>query len=300
METDYSYDILDNLVSVRQLGNGGTDTPRSRTFAYDSLSRLLCASNPESSSAPCPTTATATYTSGTTGYTYDADGNVVAKTTPAVNMSTGSETISYCYDGLNRLAYKFYSSGVNCGSGPTSGYAASYTYDISPIAGAANDVGHLTDEKSYAGNVEVSDISPYQYDAMGRLLSEQQCTISNCGGGSPYLVTYMYDLAGNQTSSTNGLPSTPGASSNPLTLKNEYDAAGHLETVISNWVDTTHPSPLFSISAPSSSPCGMTQPYAAFGGLQNATLGSGLTMSRSYDNRLRKNCELDTGVTATQ
>ena len=47
VETDYSYDPLNDLTSVVQLGTSG-ESPRTRTFAYDSLSRLTSAANPES------------------------------------------------------------------------------------------------------------------------------------------------------------------------------------------------------------------------------------------------------------
>src|SRR5436305_15238824 len=48
-ETDYQYDTLDNLTRVDQKG-GTTDSTqwRTRTFSYDSFSRLLSATNPES------------------------------------------------------------------------------------------------------------------------------------------------------------------------------------------------------------------------------------------------------------
>jgi hypothetical protein len=65
-ETDYSYNLLDGLVSVNQKGNN--TTARVRSFSYDSLSRLLCAANPESGTGTCPTAPTG-YIAGTTGYT---------------------------------------------------------------------------------------------------------------------------------------------------------------------------------------------------------------------------------------
>src|SRR5580698_6209865 len=46
--TDYSYDVLGNLLTVSQ------GSLVQRTFAYDSLSRLLCAANPETGTATCP------------------------------------------------------------------------------------------------------------------------------------------------------------------------------------------------------------------------------------------------------
>ena len=42
--TGYAYDANNNLLKVAQSGVSGTDTARVRTFAYDSLSRLLCSS----------------------------------------------------------------------------------------------------------------------------------------------------------------------------------------------------------------------------------------------------------------
>src|SRR5207245_5310539 len=58
-ETDYTYDVLNNLLTVNQKGNDPNSANwRPRTFTYDSLSRLLTAANPES---------------GTILYTYDAD-----------------------------------------------------------------------------------------------------------------------------------------------------------------------------------------------------------------------------------
>jgi hypothetical protein len=43
----------------------------------------------------------------------------------------------------------------------------------------------------------------------------------------------------------------------------------------------------------------ISAPYAAFGGLVNAAYGNGLlTLSRTYDNRLRINGETDTGSLA--
>jgi hypothetical protein len=53
--TFYQYDALDNLVRVDQKNNDSTSTDwRTRTFSYDSLSRLRCAANPEIAIATCP------------------------------------------------------------------------------------------------------------------------------------------------------------------------------------------------------------------------------------------------------
>jgi YD repeat-containing protein len=68
--TLYAYDALGNLLRVDQKGTAPSDSSqwRTRTFTYDSFSRLLTATNPES---------------GTITYSYDADGNLLQKTSPA-------------------------------------------------------------------------------------------------------------------------------------------------------------------------------------------------------------------------
>ena len=298
LRTNYSNDALNNLLSVNQLGGVG-DTSRTRTFSYDSLSRLLCASNPETSTAACPSPYSGSYTSGTTGYTYDANGNVVTKTSPAVNAASGTQTIGYCYDALNRPTYKFYSGSFSCTS--PSGFAASYSYDSSGISGAQNVMGRLTDEKSYAGATLASERQPYAYDPMGRLLKENQCLFGNCSA-SVFHPAYTYDRAGNLLTLTDGTTPNPTSSGGMLTLTNSYDGGGRLQTVTSNWVDGTHPATLFATQSGQSPPCGSsaTGPYAAFGGLMNATFGSasygsGIALNRTYDNRLRMGCEIDTG-----
>lgn len=296
--TTYSYDALDNILTVNQLGNAANgDTARIRSFSYDSLSRLLCASNPENSTAACPTSGTGAYVAGTIGYSYDSDGNEITKTSPAVNTTSGAQSIGYCYDALNRVTYKFPTGSFSCTS--TSGYVASYSYDSSSISGATNVIGRLTDEKSFAGSTLVAERKPYAYDPMGRLLNEQQYTLAGEVSGTPYSPTYTYNLAGNLTSSTSGVG--PTSMSTPIVLASTFDGAGRLQKVTSNWVDGTHPMSLFSAQTGQPTPCqnSLSAPYTAFGGLMNATLGGGLTLNQAYDKRMRTTCEIDTGTGAT-
>jgi len=90
--TSYGYDGVGDLTSVLQNGS------HSRSFTYDSLSRLLCSSNPENSFASCPAGATNTYTPGTTGYTYDTNGNLRTKTVSTSHLpgtsGSGSATVN--------------------------------------------------------------------------------------------------------------------------------------------------------------------------------------------------------------
>src|SRR5579864_5798455 len=122
--TQYSYDALGNMLSATQKGDPavtGSSLWRVRTFSYDSLSRLLTATNPES---------------GAINYTYDANGNLLQKTSPAPNQTgTATQTVSFCYDALNRVTGKAYST-QSC---PLSSPVVTYTYDA-----GANGIGHLT------------------------------------------------------------------------------------------------------------------------------------------------------------
>lgn len=138
LQTSYIYDALNNLVTVNQIGNGTTDVPRVRTFTYDWLSRLLCASNPEAAQTQCPSTW------GVLQYFYDPNGNLSSKT------DGRGITTWYGYDALNRLTGKFYSDGTP---------GAQYTYDVTGDWGVA----------SCAGGPPIAFV---QCNAIGRLTGE--------------------------------------------------------------------------------------------------------------------------------
>jgi hypothetical protein len=139
---------------------------------------------------------------------------------------------------------------------------------------------------------------------MGRITSEQECAPSGCATGSPYAIAYGYDLAGDLTYSTNGISTTPGAPAQ-VAFTSAYDGAGRLQALQTSWNNNSaHPGCLFAAqtaSLPATPECSqiITTPYAAFGGLVTAGYGNGLlTVSRTYDNRLRINGETDTGSLA--
>ena len=271
-ETDYQYDGLDKLTQIDQWGGAhGASGDRQRKFVYDSLGRLKSSTTPEA---------------GVTAYSYDGNGNALTKT------DARSVVATYGYDGLNRVTSMTYSSNSN-------GTATScFQYDTSSVNGAGQYlIGHLTNEwtqSASAGSCAAAlPASGYltlkavlSYDAMGRQKSVEQCTPSNCASTTPYSLAYGYDLAGNLTSYTNGLSSTPGAGSSPLTFTNGFDEAGRLQSTTSSWSDAQHPSALFG-----------AQSYMPPGSLANATYGNGLTVSRSFDKRLRITGETDTGAT---
>jgi YD repeat-containing protein len=95
--TKYDYDTLDNLVTVRQqVGTSGT--MQTRTFAYDSLKRLLSATNPES---------------GTVDYKYDPNGNLIVKSDARTDGSSHRASAHFSYDALNRLTRRWYNGSTS-------------------------------------------------------------------------------------------------------------------------------------------------------------------------------------------
>jgi RHS repeat-associated protein len=207
-ETDYGYDAFGNLLCAGQKGtNTGTfsgcssipSSWRPRTFSYDSLSRLLSATNPES---------------GTITYSYDADGNLLQKTSPAPNQTgTATVTLSYCYDALNRVTGKAYTA-QTCSNGLLPSPLVSYFYDQSSYNGLAitNGIGRRT------GMSDQSGIEAWSYDSMGRPLTDQRTT-----AGITKSIPYTYNLDGSLASLTYRadhypfiLTYTPGGAGRPI------------------------------------------------------------------------------------
>lgn len=163
--TNYIYDALDNMHSVNQVGDGSA--PRTRSFVYDSLSRLTSSSNPES---------------GIINYIYDGVGNILSKTSPAPNQTgTATSTISYCYDTLDRITSKSYTAQSCPATSPT----AVYSYDQ-----GTNGISRLT------GMVDSSGQTTRVYDPMGRVTTLSQ-TVSGLPGNtsvsSSQIYTYWLD-----------------------------------------------------------------------------------------------------------
>jgi RHS repeat-associated protein len=164
MRTLYAYDALGNLLRVDQKGTAPSDSSqwRTRTFTYDPLSRLLTAANPES---------------GTITYAYDADGHLLQKTSPAPNQTgSATQTVSYCYDELNRVTSK----GYGAQSCPLATPVVTYAYDS-----GTNAKGHLTALTDQAGTAS------YTYDILGRLTTETRPI-----AGVSKSTSYTYNLDG--------------------------------------------------------------------------------------------------------
>jgi RHS repeat-associated protein len=168
-ETDYQYDVLGNLLRVDQKGTAPADSTqwRTRMFTYNSLSQLLTANNPES---------------GTITYSYDNDGNLLQKTSPAPNQTgSATQTVSYCYDTLHRVVGK----GYGAQSCPLATPVVTYAYDS-----GTNAIGHLTSLADQAGT------GTYGYELMGRLATETRVLTGANNAAVSKTISYSYNVDG--------------------------------------------------------------------------------------------------------
>ena len=160
--TSYSYDVLDDLLTVVQ----GSQT---RTFTYDAQGRSVTAQNPESG-----TLCYGLIVSSVCNAQYDGNGNLLYRSDPR-GVVTG-----FAYDALNRPTGISYSDGT-----PT----VTYSWD----SGATYSKGRLVSVSTTAGTVNAIT----GYDSTGNITSSSQ-TI----GGSTYGFLYSWNLAGALTSET--------------------------------------------------------------------------------------------------
>ena len=184
--TDYTYDALDNLTKVRQGGfplSSGGNVIQTRTFLYDSLSRLLYANNPEQDA----TIQGPSGTYWTMKYGYDPNGNLTSRTDARDIIAT------YSYDALNRNIQVSY----NDNKTPT----VTRFYDTAPNGkGRLQRVETENRDPRNTNNAAFSQTVIAAYDALGRVTSQKQ----RFATGSPasptwwpdYAITRTYDLAG--------------------------------------------------------------------------------------------------------
>ena len=205
--TNYAYDVLGNLLTVTQ----GSQT---RSFTYDSLTRLRTAVNPES---------------GTISYLYDDNGNLVVRTdSRGVSMHNS-------YDSINRLTRRWYNDSnavsdtthdavLPGGVEPTA--EVKFYYDALPSIGGPTyspgaTVGRLVAQTYGSG----SDGDYFGYDNLGRLNQKFQKV-----GANNYGITATYSLSGALIGT--GYPSGH-------TVANSYDQAGRLSSFSGSLGDGT-------------------------------------------------------------
>ena len=245
--TTYVYDGRGNLNRVNARN-------QLRSFKYDSFSRLVTASNPESGSTCYGQLSSSSCAGG-----YDANGNLLYKTDAAGVLT------SYHYDSLNRLTSKKYTDGTP---------SACFSYSPGATSTVTNGNGRLASSWTQVGACAsgptpgsiLTQKNIVAYDVMGRVQSQTVCTPNSCTDAHPQIIAY--DLAGQLSTYTDGL----GA----IVFTQTFDGNGRLASLQSSLVDATHPGNLFS--APS---------YDAAGLLENWTIGDVLGMTASYDTRSR-------------
>jgi RHS repeat-associated protein len=246
--TLYGYDPLNNLKTVQQQGGtSNTAQWRNRSFSYDSLSRLLSASNPES---------------GTISYQYDANSNVVTRTAPLANLpgTTQQTTTTYTYDALNRVVQVAHANPSNAN--------ASYSYDGTAISGCTGiAVPTLSSPTNLIGRRSAmctqQSTSSFSYDPMGRLSAEAR----SVGLSAP--VTYTTGYTYYKDGSLNTLTYPSGD-----VVTYTVGGAGRV-TQVSDSNNTF-------VAAPSAPPM-----YAPAGQLLAMTQGSGITTNNIYNDRLQ-------------
>ena len=265
--TAYSYDGLSNLVRVTQSGiSANGEGPHIRTFTYDSLAHLVCASNPETAQNYCPASATTPNPAGVVAYTYDLAGNLHTKT-DARNITT-----TFTYDPLNRLTLKQYNDGTTPSVNLT--YDQTGMWSSQPCSGSSalgqyaqcNMIGRLSSAGGGSNSANTT-YSIFGYDAMGRPTMQATCITTNCGNGQYYEYA-GYDVAGNMTDLI--YPSTRH-------IIQTFDAAGRLNT--SNLVALN--------GVPLSQSYLQSIGYYPDGSPGTVTLGNGVVQQINKDSSLR-------------
>ena len=205
--THYAYDVFGNLLTVTQ----GAQT---RSFSYDSLSRLRTAFNPES---------------GTTSYQYDDNGNLIVKT------DARGVSLHNSYDSINRITRRWYNDSSSPsdtthdailpgGVEPTE--EVRFYYDSQSVAGGpayspGASIGRLVAQTYGSG----ANGDYFAYDSLGRSTLKYQKL-----GAANYLISASYSLSGALLSTT--YPSGH-------TVNNSFDQAGRLIAFSGNLGDGT-------------------------------------------------------------
>jgi RHS repeat-associated protein len=257
--SSYTYDGLNNLTQVVQNGS------HQRGFTYDSLSRLLTSSNPET---------------GTITYKYDSDTNCASPNSfPGLLISkTDARGIRTCYqyDALNRETVRNYSN-----SDPT----VTTTYDQTNCLGLPScaNIGHRTSMTDAAGS------ESWSYDVVDRIHKDQRTTNSITKSA-----TYNLDYAGNVTSAV--YPTG-------RTVNYTYDAANRPSTSADGSNGITYATG-FKTSPGGTCLNNVTcyTPQGTFYALsigQSPSLANGLNLTHTYNSRLQpERFNASTGTTA--
>lgn len=233
VNTCYAYDLNNNMTGV--LSAGGTQllcnsSTFSRCYSYDSLSHPTASTTPEG---------------GTINFNYDSGGRLSTMVRPAPNQTgSGTVTITFGYDALNRVITKTYSDSTP---------GIKYGYDAIALTGCATTPPTITITNAKGRRTAMCDGSgaaAWSYDAAGSIITEgriiagQTKTISyahNLDGSlktltypSGRIVTYSTGNAGRPTSAVDMTNSINYATS--TTGVATYSPPGGLASIVHGFV----------------------------------------------------------------
>jgi RHS repeat-associated protein len=255
--TCYAYDLNNNVSAVNQ--NSGGET---RTYAYDMLSRPTQVTTPEGGTTYyCYSVVSGACTSGSSSSTLCAGDPTV----PCSRTDARSITTSYTYDALSRLTSKSYNDGVT----PT----ANFVFDACPSGGCPSSFT-LTNPKGRLVQAYTSSTqSFYNYDPLGRIENQWECTPVNCGSGW-FKLGYTYNLYGNRTAINYD---------GGFTVSQSFDTVGRINQIASSAYSTA----LVSSIA-----------YSPASSLTSMSESNGLTESRFYNTRFQP-CQINLNSSST-
>ena len=188
--TKYTLDAMGNITGVTQNAqpNG---TAQTRSYSYDSLSRLTSEANPES---------------GTTTYTYDSVSGCAGTYSSDLvkRYDNAGNTTCYTYDALHRKLSATYPSGTYSSVTPSK----YFVYDSASVNGTAmvNVKGRLAEAYtcSTCPGTKITDLG-LSYTARGEVSDTYEST-PHSSGYYHLTQTYWPHGAANQLSGLSGLP----------------------------------------------------------------------------------------------
>ncbi|WP_343997014.1 RHS repeat-associated core domain-containing protein, partial [Ideonella azotifigens] len=292
LTTGLGYDANGNLTTVNLPKGTGQTTARTANNGYDSLGRRInstLAAPAAGASAPVikfgydgldqltsvtdPRSKVTTYTvnglgntnpqvspdTGTTGFTYFADGRVQTRTDALGNVAT------YAYDDLGRLTAISYTSGI-----PSQFYYDGSTASV-PSTTANNSTGQLS------SLVDESGTTVYTHDGFGRVLSKTQTVATSPSRSFVLSQTWSSD-AGSSLGKLKSLTLPSKA-----TVNFTYLADGRLKAIAFNPVKTdgTGTDTTRNVSV-----LNMLK-YNGLNDVQGWTWGDNTAYSRTYDSNGR-------------
>jgi RHS repeat-associated protein len=275
--TTYTYDTLDNLLTITQNAQAALSLRQIHTYTYDDLGRMTSEQNPE--------TAGATY-----WYSYDTDpgatcpasnGDLVKRLDPANNVTC------YAYDALHRTTAVTYRSGPYAASTPSK----YFVYDTATVGGVtmANAAGRLAEAFTGSSSSKSTDLG-FSYSTRGEVTDVYQTSPSLAG--AYYHVNALYSVSGPE-----GLIqalSVPNPAALPSWTYNP-DTEGRVGSVMAG---PNNYGPMRGALAQSQSPVVSSVAYNYASQVTNVTFGSGDSDAFTYDSNTGRMTQYAASVSA--